>query len=355
LRGFSVVLILAALLPVKAWALTSDEIDIGEQLRGPALTVKDFTGKVVLVDLWGIYCVPCIKRMPDLQQLYKTYHDAGFHIVAFERQSDTRKKVEEFFANHPLFNKKDPKKPELEFQFTYAYRIPIPNRFTSVLPWNYLFSADGILLGTDLKDKELEAKVQEALVESLAGLTNAGDIGTLKEYDVRLKTGRNMLATLSDLARVKRESKDPKVIAEATTLFSAVFEWANKKFSKAMAEKDVNPVHSIMRLKTIARELKGTQIGDKAAKAIKELSGDERVEKHDAAEKALTAIITQISDLKPVNNKADPDDPEFRKQNVEALRTLFQECARLQVRYPGTEAAGHIDYIITEFHLKDLR
>ncbi len=353
MRGFFVMLILA-LLPVKAWALTSDELDIGEHLRGPNVTVKEFTGKVVLIDLWGINCGPCIAAMPGLQDLHKKYKDAGLCIVALERQAPTKAEALEFFNSPLKFRGTDLKRADLEFEFTYAYRIPIPNRLTINLPGSYLFSADGILIGTDLHGPELEAKIQEATVESMVWLTNPGEIVVLADIDARLKSGQNMLATLSDLVRRKKESKDPKVIAEATRLFSAVFEWANKKYNRALAEKGENPVHSIQRLKTIARELKGTEIGDKAARAIDELRADERVVKHDKAEKKLKEIMIEISDLKPVNNRSDPDDPEFRRQNLQGLKTLQENCNQLLYLYPGTEAAGHVEYIVNEYHLKDL-
>src|SRR5205823_6343624 len=90
LRGFCALLILAAWLPVTASALTVEELDIGEHIRGPNLGVKDFVGKVVLVDLWGVQCGPCIAQMPELQGLYDRYRPAGFHIVALERQAPTR-------------------------------------------------------------------------------------------------------------------------------------------------------------------------------------------------------------------------------------------------------------------------
>src|SRR6185295_6012511 len=70
LRGFCVTLMLAALLSVKASALTVEELDLGERIRGPNLGLKDLTGKVVLIDLWGIQCGPCIAQMPALQELY---------------------------------------------------------------------------------------------------------------------------------------------------------------------------------------------------------------------------------------------------------------------------------------------
>src|SRR5579864_2464535 len=43
-----------------------------------AQEVSKHRGKVVVVDAWGIYCIPCIKGMPHLIEMNKKYADKGF-------------------------------------------------------------------------------------------------------------------------------------------------------------------------------------------------------------------------------------------------------------------------------------
>lgn len=351
MRGFRVVLMLTAMLSAEAWALTVDEIDIGEQIRGPVpkMTSKDFLGKVVLVDLWGIRCVPCIAEMPANQALYAKYRFAGFHIVALERQGKTNGEAFEFFANNPMFAG-----PQLQFQFSYSGRTPIPGRYVANLPANFLFNADGYMIGSDLHGEVLESKVQEALVDCLAGITQPGDIGRLADYEARLKTGLNLMATLSEVVRKKRETKDPKVIEEATKLFTGVFDWANKKYNRAVGEREKSPMAALMRFKTIARELKGTDIAAKSAEAVEELLKDDRVLREQKADKALHDIVTQYTDMKSLpDGSKDPQDVEFRKLNLPALRTMAADCAQLMYVFPNTEAAAHTQTIIDEFRLND--
>lgn len=48
-------------------------------------------GKYYLLDFWGSWCEPCIKKLPDLQQLYKTSKDANWPLemvsIAFDPPS----------------------------------------------------------------------------------------------------------------------------------------------------------------------------------------------------------------------------------------------------------------------------
>ena len=38
-------------------------------------------GKVVLVNMWATWCVPCVKEFPELLKLYRNYKESGFEII----------------------------------------------------------------------------------------------------------------------------------------------------------------------------------------------------------------------------------------------------------------------------------
>ena len=52
-----------------------------ELLDGTMSKVSDRKGKVLLLDLWGIWCGPCVAEMPALARLQTAYADKGFEII----------------------------------------------------------------------------------------------------------------------------------------------------------------------------------------------------------------------------------------------------------------------------------
>lgn len=62
---------------------------------GKPMTLADFKGRTVLLNLWATWCAPCRKEMPDLDKLQKELGSASFEVVALsvDRQgADAAKK-----------------------------------------------------------------------------------------------------------------------------------------------------------------------------------------------------------------------------------------------------------------------
>ncbi len=50
-------------------------------LDGKQVHLSDFGGKVVLLDFWATWCVPCQAELPQLEELYEKNKDAGLVVV----------------------------------------------------------------------------------------------------------------------------------------------------------------------------------------------------------------------------------------------------------------------------------
>jgi len=56
-------------------------VDI-EALDGTKTKVSDHKGKVLMLNLWGIWCGPCREEMPHLAQMQKQYAGKGLEVIS---------------------------------------------------------------------------------------------------------------------------------------------------------------------------------------------------------------------------------------------------------------------------------
>ena len=109
LRAFSV-LVMTTLVASRAWA--------AQTLSGPApgftlqssegqqVSLASLKGKVVMVNFWATWCVPCRQEMPHLQALYERYNSLGFELLAVNVEKNNadgaRKWLEETPVTFPV-------------------------------------------------------------------------------------------------------------------------------------------------------------------------------------------------------------------------------------------------------------
>ena len=55
------------------------------------ISLKDFQGKVVLLDFWGTFCEPCKKSFPKLQELNHKYAGKGLRVIGISEDEDDDK------------------------------------------------------------------------------------------------------------------------------------------------------------------------------------------------------------------------------------------------------------------------
>ena len=70
----------------------------GRDLDGKKVQLKTFLASgPVLLDFWALWCVPCLKEMPQLQKLGAQYRKQGLTIVAVNQDSPSdQSKVKPF-------------------------------------------------------------------------------------------------------------------------------------------------------------------------------------------------------------------------------------------------------------------
>lgn len=72
-----------------------------KDLAGKSLKLADFKGKVVLIDFWATWCVPCRVEIPHFVELQKKYASKGFSVIGIS-MDDTPEPVPAFAKKYGM-------------------------------------------------------------------------------------------------------------------------------------------------------------------------------------------------------------------------------------------------------------
>lgn len=89
---------------------------------GKTVSLADFRGQPVLVNLWATWCAPCIKEMPSLDTAAAAMR--GKIRVLAVSQDMQRGKVAPFFAERKLANLAPYVDPDLGLSVAYKVNLP---------------------------------------------------------------------------------------------------------------------------------------------------------------------------------------------------------------------------------------
>ena len=75
-----------------------------KDIRGHPFSLADYQGKVVLVNFWATWCIPCRTEIPDLIKLQLQYRDQGLRIIGItyppEKNSEVLRFVRKLRVNY---------------------------------------------------------------------------------------------------------------------------------------------------------------------------------------------------------------------------------------------------------------
>ena len=148
----------AAILVVFALAMTISPTT-GQAMSVDDLDLADFEGRVVVIDFWASWCVPCRRSFPWLNAMQSKYADDGLVIIGVnvDRESaDADKFLERFPAT---------------FNIIYDSEADLAKRFgVQAMPSSFVIGRDGAIRNSHLgfkkkKQDEYEAALVAALKE----------------------------------------------------------------------------------------------------------------------------------------------------------------------------------------------
>ena len=72
---------------------------IFEDFSGNKIDLKDYYGKLIIVNFWATWCAPCKKEMPSLDNLYQDKNFKNLKILAVNMEAPNPAKTKKFFAD----------------------------------------------------------------------------------------------------------------------------------------------------------------------------------------------------------------------------------------------------------------
>ena len=120
------------------------------------ISLKDFKGKVVLLDFWATWCMPCKIEMPNVISVYNKYHKEGFEIISISLDKDM-KSLKAYIKENDI---------RWEQIFLGGWTGPLTRIYAvQSIPSTFLLGRDGRIREKNLRGEALEVAVKKLLKE----------------------------------------------------------------------------------------------------------------------------------------------------------------------------------------------
>jgi len=122
------------------------------------VSLSDFRGKPVLINLWASWCPPCRSEMPTMQRIYDEYQGEGFTILAINLTTqDNQANARAFAAEN-----------KITFPILFDVGGEVDKLYaSSALPTSFFVGSDGIIqevvIGGPMSEVLLRTRVEKLL------------------------------------------------------------------------------------------------------------------------------------------------------------------------------------------------
>lgn len=125
---------------------------------GGEVSLSSFKGKVVLVDFWASWCVPCRASFPVYNDLYNKYKGQGFEILAVNTEDDSSG-VDSFLKDYPA-----------DFPVLLGGKQLASQMNISQMPTSILISRNGAIIKKHGGFQEnMRADLEDSIKQALGG------------------------------------------------------------------------------------------------------------------------------------------------------------------------------------------
>lgn len=125
--------------------------------NGERVSLDGLQGKVVLLDFWATWCVPCREALPHMKEIAKKFQDQPLIILSVSLDGDEGK-WKDFVAKNEM--------SWLQYR-DGSFAGPVSKLFgVEAIPHTFTIDADGVLQDEHIGDASIEGKLKKLLARA---------------------------------------------------------------------------------------------------------------------------------------------------------------------------------------------
>lgn len=132
-------------------------------VRSATFDPQEYAGKVVILDFWASWCVPCRRSFPWLNTMHEKYSRDGLVIVGVNLDME-HPDAERFLAEYPA-----------KFRIVYDDGMTLAQHFeVMAMPSSFVIGRDGEVVAEHLGFKVKKQDEYEAVIRRALGISEDG-------------------------------------------------------------------------------------------------------------------------------------------------------------------------------------
>ena len=135
-------------------------------MTGDTVTLADYEGEVVLLNIWATWCAPCEKEMPSMQRLHELLGPKGLRIVAVSVDASDSEQVREWAQER-----------NLTFEILHSRSGRIERDYqTTAVPETFILDRQGVIVRKEISAREWDSEMYVEIFTRLMGSEEDADV-----------------------------------------------------------------------------------------------------------------------------------------------------------------------------------
>ena len=307
---------------------------------GRKLSAESLSGKVVMVDEWGVGCGPCISLLPRMQEIWSSFKTKPFVLIGSHRQGRSPDDVAALVKKHSL-----------TYPIYEGAGLADEPPNGGGIPFIYVVDARGKVVYSGRSDREALGAVVNALTEMPSPNDLCGGVTPVKFKSLarQLVLGRSCEGAVRQLKSAAKGT-DAKA-KEAATLLKAIGETHDSLKAKIEELQETRPAAALAAMakfrQTWPSEAKDCEAKYKAlaadpevAKCAKALAALDAYRDFDpktpyAAKKALAEVkgaLVALASLETSQNAAAAKEARIYADELKECEKALEEASTRRAR-----------------------